>query len=696
MKKLAILVALFTGSLITHAQIDYPDRSEAPKPGPAPKPEIGKYEQFKLDNGLTVFLVENHKLPRVTFQLVVDNDPVLEGDKAGYVRITGEMMESGTTNRTKEELNEEIDFIGASLSAGPNGIYASSLSKHKDKIMELISDVALNPAFPQSEMEKVKTKIQSELQSAKNDPNSIASTAGSAIRYGKDHPYGEVMTEETLENITMEDCKAYFNTYFRPNKAYLAIVGDITLEEAKELTKKYLSSWEAGDVPEHSYELPAPPKANRVAFVDKPGAVQSVVNVTYPVDLKPGTEDALHVSVMNNILGAPGFSGRFMQNLREDKAFTYGAYSSFGTSPVVGSFRAYASVRNEVTDSAITEFLYEMERMVSENVTEADLEKTIAKMSGSFARSLERPQTLASFALNIARYGLPSDYYDTYLERLSNVTIEDVRNAAKKYVKPENAIIFVVGNKEEVAPNLEQFAASGNVEFFDNYGDPAKEIRPVPEGVTAESIYEKYIEALGGRSKLEKVKSLYRELSMEVAGAPMALTMISAKQKGMFLQEIKMGENVVQKQVFDGKNGKSGGMMGNKELTEEDLENMAKEAEMFPVLNYNEDGNSFRVAGIEEINGSDAYKVMVTDKDGDTSVEYFNVESGLLVKTIQTVEGENGESQTITTEVTSYTEVDGIMFRDEVIQTAGEQTFSMKNTETRVNDKLDKKMFAVK
>jgi zinc protease len=267
----------------------------------------------------------------------------------------------------------------------------------------------------------------------------------------------------------------YYSTYFKPNVAYMVIVGDISTDRARQLMDLYFSAWEPGDVPSHSYETPEPPPANTVAFADRTGAVQSVISVSYPLFLQPGDPDAIKVSVMNSILGGGVFSGRLMQNLREDKGFTYGARSSLSSDRLVGRLNVRTEVRNSVTDSAIVEILYEMDRMVSEPVDEETLELIKNYLNGSFARSLESPRTIARFALNIERYNLPEDYYDTYLERLSRVTATEVQQVAGTFIRPENSFIIVGGNESEVAGTLEKFSADGKVHFFDPFGRKIEE-----------------------------------------------------------------------------------------------------------------------------------------------------------------------------------------------------------------------------
>ena len=220
--------------------------------------------------------------------------------------------------------------------------------------------------------------------------------------------------------IRDRDCKKYYNTYFKPNNAYLTIVGDITAEEAKANAEKYFGSWKKGTVPTNSYETPQKPEGTSVAFANKDGAVQSVISITYPVELKPASQEAIEASLMNSILGGGIFSGRLMQNLREDKAYTYGARSSISSDRLVGSFSAGASVRNEVTDSSIVEFLYEMDRMASEPVSEEDLQQL------QHLASLDKLHSNL-LADHISQYFLQNE--QDSVETLANVQMIQLKNS---------------------------------------------------------------------------------------------------------------------------------------------------------------------------------------------------------------------------------------------------------------------------
>ncbi|MBT8189343.1 MAG: insulinase family protein, partial [Bacteroidia bacterium] len=223
-------------------------RSQSPGPGAARPINMGESHVFTLENGLTVIVVENHKIPRVSYGISLVHEQPLEGAEVGYLGFAGQMLRRGTKNRTKAQLDQEIDFIGASLNTSSFGVNGSSLTKHQDKLLNLMTDVLFNPSFPEEEFEKIRTQTLSGIQANKTDPNAIAGNVAAVVNYGTDHPYGEISTEKTTNAIKLETCKNYYDTYFKPNNAYLTIVGDISPIVAKAKAKKYFGDWEAEDV----------------------------------------------------------------------------------------------------------------------------------------------------------------------------------------------------------------------------------------------------------------------------------------------------------------------------------------------------------------------------------------------------------------------------------------------------------------
>ncbi len=654
MKKILSLIAAVLITLSTFAQID---RSKAPAPGAAPEIKIGTAKSFELKNGLKVFVVENPKLPRVSFSLRLDNDPFLEKDKVGYADIAGQLLRRGTTSKSKAELDEEIDFIGAFLNTSSNGVFASSLSKHKEKVLSLMTDILFNPAFDQTEFDKIKKQTISELANQKDDPDAIGGNVTDVLNYGDNHPYGELTTEKTVENITLQDTKDFYNRFFKPNVAYLAIVGDVKFSDAKKLVKKYFSKWEKGSIKQEKFNTPKAPAKSYIALVDRPNSVQSLINISYPIDLKTGTPDVAKARVLNQILGA-GASARLFTNLREDKGFTYGAYSNLSDDELVGDFVASASVRNEVTDSAVYEFLLEMNKIVNEEVSMEELKDAKAAIIGRFSRSLENPQTIAGLALNKARLNLPPDYYKNYLKAIEAVTIQDVKAAAKKYIRPENANIVVVGKGSEIVDKLKKF---GEVKYFDNYGnnyEPSK--AKIPAGFTVQNVFNKYFDAIGGRQKLESLKTLRVEMSANVQGQALNIVQMK-KQPGKLAISIAIAGNTMFEQKANG-DKVSVKQLGNTVPIDEAGKFALKvEANIIPELGYDEIGVSVKLAGIENLEGQDAYVVELAYQGGIKVKNYYSTDTGLKLRETTFVQSPQGEISQAR-DFSDYKAIDGIKF----------------------------------
>lgn len=690
MKIKLIVMLLFALSTANFAQLD---RSKQPQPGPAPEIQLGDYESFELENGLKVFVIENNKLPKVSFNLLTVRNPILEGEKTGYISLAGELLRRGTKNRTKEQIDEEIDFIGANLSTSGTSISGSSLKKHFNKLMEIFSDVLLNSKFKQDELDKLKTQLLSGLAANKEDPNAIANNLRTVLVYGNDHPYGEVVTEKTVEEINLEDCQNYYEQYFRPNISLLAIVGDITVDEAKELTNQYLSDWKKLEVVQKDYKQPKPPFVRKVALADRPASVQSVINVAYPIDLKRGSEDVIKVSVLSTLLGG-SFSSRLNQNLREDKGYTYGAGASLGSDRFVGNFRASTTVRNSVTDSAITEILSEMQKLRDEPVSEEELSRIKNYLTGSFSRSLEQPGTIARFALNIEIDSLPKDYYKNYLKNLSEVTAKDIQDAAKKYLLPKNSHIIVVGNAEEIASGLKKFSTSGKISYYDNYGveyDP--NLKKVPADVTAQSIIEKFIEVTGSRDKLTKIEDKVMTLKGSAQGMDMTLT-IAQKAPNKLFQELDFSVGK-QTTVFDGEKGKVEGMGQIQYLEGDMLEELKVQSKLNAFLDYEKDGVNLDVKGIETIDSVDAYRIELTTASGKKYTHYYDLNSGYKIREISELATPQG-SFTQTIDLKDYKEVDGLMFPFKLIQNVGGRSMELIVESIKINSNLSDSMFEVK
>lgn len=691
MKKLITLVALtaFTG---VYGQID---RSVRPAAAAAPTINIKNSEVFKLSNGITVILSENHKLPRVSFSLTMGASPMIEGSKAGTNNMMGQLLTSGTNKRSKDVLDKEVDNMGASLNADGSSIYFSCLTKHMETGLDIMQDVAMNPAFPQSEFERIKKQNESGLLSAKSDPNTMASNAEMKINF-PNHPLGGVMDEASLAAISLDDVKNNYKQVFTPNGAYLVIVGDITKDNAVKLAEKYFGTWKGTPVYKEDFGNGLKAKGNRVIFVNKPGAVQSVISVTFPIDMKPGANDQIALNVMNSILGGGSFGARLMQNLREDKAYTYGTYSSFEITRDGSWFGTSGSFRNEVTDSAITEILKEISKISDSYVTDDELNLAKSAMAGSFARSLERPQTIARFALNIIRDNLPADYYQTYLKRLEAISKDDVLTVAQKYFK--NGFNIVVVGNEDILPKLKAFDSDGVIEKLDPFGNPVKEMKKAD--ITADQLIAKYMNTVTQTAsakdlakKMKKVKSVVKKMELSSPQIPVVITMTDAfvapNKEAMKIEAQGM---VFQSSFYDGTKGSEMNMQtGKKAMTAEELAAKKKSEGLFPEANYKTSGMKYEIKGIETINGKDYY--ILTTNDGEKEAfDYFDVATNLKFKTVSiTKQGEETMESTVLYD--DYKDVNGFLFAHKVTQVMGEMTLSGAIKTIEFNSEVDKTLF---
>ncbi|WP_369766085.1 M16 family metallopeptidase [Flavobacterium sp. WC2429] len=463
MKKIRITLILLFITGIMQAQ----DRPQ-PKAGKAPVVNIKKPQTFFLANGLKVMVVENHKLPKVTFNLTIDNPPFAEGDKKGVDELCSYLIGSGSTKITKDDLNEEVDFLGANISFNSHGAYASSLSKYSGRILELLSYGALYPDFTQEEFDNEKAKLLENLKSQEKSVPAIANRVIDALAFGENHPSGEYITEETINNVTLADVKANHTNYFAPENGYLVIIGDVKFKEIKPIVEKLFGTWKKRNTPKLTYTAPQNAPFTQINFVDVPSASQSEISLVNTINLKMGDKDFFPAVIATYILGG-GFNSYLNMNLREEHGWTYGANAIIGAGKYVSKLRSASSIKTSVTDSAVVEFIKEIKRIRTEKVSVQTLNEVKAGYIGRFVMQVEKPQAVARYALNIETEELPKDFYENYIKTINAVTPEDVLQAANKYFLIDNTRIIIAGKGAEVIPGLEKLNIP--ISYFDNYGN---------------------------------------------------------------------------------------------------------------------------------------------------------------------------------------------------------------------------------
>ncbi|MDU1905789.1 MAG: pitrilysin family protein [Dysgonomonas sp.] len=620
MKKSIYILFTLLLSIPLSAQID---RSVQPKPGPAPTVNLGKPHSFELPNGLKVLVVENHKLPRVTFSLSLDNPPSLEGTLKGVDDLASSMLGNGTSSISKEKYNEELDFYGASVSFGVHSVKGNTLSKYFPQVLSLAAQGALNPLFVEDELESERAKLLDAIKANEKSAKAIASRVRRVLLYGKEHPKGEYLTEQTINKVSLQDIKAYYKNYFVPENAYLVVVGDVKLGEVKKLVTENFSSWQKASAPKSKYKEPTNLTRTEIAFVDVPNAVQSEISVSNVVGLKMTDPDYFAALLANYILGGGSDSYLFM-NLREAHGWTYGSYSSISGSKYVSDFTATAAVRNAVTDSAVVEMMNEIKKIRTSLPTQGELDLAKAKYTGNFVMNAEKPQTIAGFALTERTQSLPSDFYENYIKNLNAVTLDEVRAAAKKYFSDDAARIVIAGKASDVLPNLEKLNIP--IRYYDAYGNLAAkpEEKNVDTGISVNSILEKYLQAIGGKSVLEAVKTISYTAEADVQGQKLLLEK-KATSDGKIYQTMTFNGMALLKTVFNGENGYIEVQGKRQEMKEDDIAELKKYNTIFPEL-LMLNSPTLKIGGAETINGIATYRLV----DGDSSY-YYGIDSGLKI-----------------------------------------------------------------
>lgn len=646
-KQLTYIAAafLFAGT-ISAQKIDL---NAMPKPGPTPAINIAKPKTFQLSNGLTVMVVENNKLPRVNASLTMDRPPYYEGSVAGVSEIMAEQFENGTTTMSKDDFNKKVDYLGANLSFSSNGAAANSLSKYFPQVLSLMADAIINPKFSAKEIEDSKERAIEGLKSSEKNASAIASKVSNALMYGKNTSRGEFETVETIGKIQLADVQNIYKKYYAPDNAYLVIVGDVKFEKVKPMIEKAFSGWKKANTPLNAVEPASNVATTEIDVVDVPTAVQSVVSVNNINNLKMKDPNYFPATIANYILGGGGEARLFM-NLREKNGFTYGAYSNMSASKYSPQFSASASVRNEVTDKAVKEFMNELNGISS--VKPEELENAKAKLKGSFIMSLEQPATIARFALNQKIYDLPDDFYTNYLKSIDKVSAADVSSAVNSTIYPTKSRIFIAGKASDISEGLEKLGYP--VKYYDKDANPVAKstAQKVDASVTVASVADKYLTAIGGTANLSKISSYTVNASMSIQGQNIDMKMMKAQGGKEMTQVTAMGQ-VVQKQVFDGKTGYSEQMGQKVPMKPEQIAEKQKNTELFEEMAFAK-SPEYKLAGIEKVGGEDSYAIK-----GPETTYYYSVKTGLKTGETRTVKAQ-GQEVSVPTTFSDYKDVAGV------------------------------------
>lgn len=660
-------------------------RKPEPESGSQSSLQIGQSKDFKLDNGLRVILVEDHEQAQVSFQLFVDRPIILEGEYAGTGEVMGQLLRAGTELRTKPQIDEAVEAVNANFTTNSNGGTISGQSRHAETMIALLADCLLNPIFPQEEFNIVVEQQESVLVQQRENPQAIADNVANQLRFGKTHPYGEQMSFPTLSRITLGACRNFYNRYFRPQISYLLVVGDIDEKTTRDLAETYLGDWTSeGKLFVEFFDYPQPPKDRQVSFVPFSAAEPSVIQVTYPVILKPG-RDVIAAKLLNQILGAKS-TGRLSQVLEQGDI-----YSDLVSDPKIGYFSAYLEVPNDVAGDAVEQVLSEMDRLREAEVTAEELQQAKNSLTETFSKSLERPETTALFALNSTRYRLPRNYYANYLQELALVEPRDILKMAQEYLLPEQVQIVVVGEKS-VADKLAYLDADGTVDFFSTTGAKQEMMGMITtEGITPEQILDNYVRAIGGQERILEISDLTTEMEATVQG--MQMLMRQEKKMGeKMLMTVSMSGMAINETILNGEQAKVLQMGTEQPVDQRALMELQEQSQIFPEARFRQLGHTLQLDGTEMLDNKKVYVVRITSPSGKVLIEYYDTSSGLRLRTITT-----SETATITVDYSDYREVDGVLYPHKITSSGVMPTpivFELKSL--TFNDGLDNTRFEVK
>jgi zinc protease len=451
------------------------DRTKPPELGPPPRVTLPPIVTRQLANGLKLIIVEQHELPLADFVLLVGSGGTSDpAGKTGIANLTAQMLREGTTTRKSLDIADQIAFLGINLSS-TSSWESSTLSLHTptaqlDSALALFADVALHPSFPANEFDRIKKNRLTELLQLRDQGPAIANIAFPAILYGSAHPYGVPLigTEASVKSLTTADLQSYYQSNFKPNNTTLIIVGDVNPDQIEQKINGLFGGWQRGDIPALNYGEPPKSGTTTIYLIDKPGAAQSSFRIG-SVGVPRSTKDYFALTVMNTILGG-SFSSRLNQNLREAKGYTYGAGSRFDMRRAAGPFSASAEIVSAKTDSALLEFMKELNN-IRQSVPADELSRAKRYLQLQLPGNFETTQQIGAALVPVALYGLPLDFFNNYVQNVEAVTQADVARVAQQYINPGSLAVVIVWDRKSIETALKSTYV-GPIVIRDMSGQP--------------------------------------------------------------------------------------------------------------------------------------------------------------------------------------------------------------------------------
>lgn len=657
MKKLFILTLISIYAAMNMQAKEQVDPNIKPESLPAKEFNFPKYETITLKNGLKVFIIKDDQQPTVSFRLLFKGGSVVEGDKTGVADLTAQILTKGAGKRTALDIANLTDGLGINISVNSsadfNTLNASGLKKHLPTLLELTRDVLTAPTFPADEFPKLQKLMAASIKQEKSRSSSVAAIIARKAAYGLNHPYSRKASEEGINKIGIEDLKSYFNSYFVPNNATMSIIGDVDVKEVKTLLEKYFADWKKGkDV---QITIPAiDPMPLGVYFVPRPGAVQSSINVVTNA-VPRNHPDFEAINLASSVMGA-GFAGRLFKTLRETYSYTYTPFGYLTNSKYTNRFACGADVRGDVTDSSVIVIMEQLGLLANESPSDEELGRLKKYEIGQYLMSFSNKDYVGNLIQNADFYEQKIEDVKNYHIRLQNINSGEVSQAAQKYMNPASAYIVVVGDPK-VLPTLEKFGKiyEFNTDYEPETGENAKFEKI---NMTPVQLLDKYASALGGREKINAIKTLIidSKISFEIQGETMPGTMI-VKNAVPNKQSRLLDIGVMQQSTWY--NGSKGWLQSNTTLQEtdgEELNRLALQSGIIPECKLVELGYECEVLGKQK-----GFVVLKATKYGLSAIYYFDENTFLLTKKESTDKSPDGVLP-ITDTFSNWKEYGGVKF----------------------------------
>jgi len=682
----SILCALVCTLNLQYSTAQPIDVTKRPEPLPAKSISFPEYKEFTLKNGLKVFLVEDHEQPTISLSMQIRAGEVSD-KKAGTASIVTELLTNGAGKRNALEIAQKLDSIAIGISATTAGdassVSGAGLKKHFPLFLSLFADIVTKPTFPQEEFDKMIPQVLASIKQEKSRPGSIAQAMSRKVIYGLDHPNARRRTEATVKSITLEDIKTFHSTYYKPNNSTLAVVGDITQKELVPMLEKAFIDWKKSNI--ITTELPAAsPLPVGIYFIARPGSVQSSI-ATSSLGVPLLNQDYESLSLCGNMLGG-SFGGRLFKTLRETYSYTYTPGAFLSRAKSMNRFVCVADVRNAVTDSAIWVIKKELARLRSDQVANEELTRMKRFIVGSYLLEFEKSNFIANVLQNADYTGESMERIKNYPARFSALTPLQVQSAAQKYLRDDQTSIVIVGSPD-VLPNLKKI---GTVYEYNLDLEPVSSVSDEKVDITVENLFQKHIQALGGKDKIDAIKTLITKSKSSLeAGPNLAEGTIIKKQKVPNFENTITDLQVFKRESWTNNSKSWTSQNGSpaQEVPPAEFEKLKLQATILLSGKLLDLGYKGEIASKKDGH----YIVNVTTPTGDKEVYYFDSKT-FLVSQIDKTQTTPAGAMLIIYKYNEYENIGGVILPKKSIME--NPNFTMNNEFSyEVNPQLDDKVF---